>query len=572
MATTAQRRLAEQTALYTLAQQLNRATEARDALEAAVAQIAALVDMRTVWVFLRDDGGEFRLVARQELPPALNYPGPAWHGGCECQELCFGGKLQRGAQAVRCTRLRSAVGDKRSLAQHMSVPILTGDDLLGIINVAANEFTTFTPSQTQALAAVGQFVGTALARIKLHDQLNFRRVQEQRGLLQLSQDLLGAEALEPALHRLVRVGARLLGAEACAFVEADEERGHARLLASHGWTFVGAVTTPVLDAQNPHLWYLPERSADLPADALSDLPPLLRAQGFHGHLATSVTIGAVPVGTLLVNDRRGRRYDDDDAQLLDLLASLLAQTLERERLQKDALARERLEQELDLARDIQTSFLPQSDPELVGYRVGAFYQAARQVGGDFYDFIPLPEPQCVGLAIADVTDKGVPAALFMALSRTLLRATASDGRSPQQVMERTNRLLLADARSGLFVTAFYAVLDTGAHTLTYASGGHNYPLWYRAATSDVAQLEAQGLVLGVMPEPCFTEHQIALGPGDVLCFYTDGVTEAMDARRQMFDESRLAEVLRRSHHLPPAQIISRIAEAVTNFTAGAPPG
>ncbi|HEU5089658.1 MAG TPA: PP2C family protein-serine/threonine phosphatase, partial [Roseiflexaceae bacterium] len=268
------------------------------------------------------------------------------------------------------------------------------------------------------------------------------------------------------------------------------------------------------------------------------------------------------------------------------------------------------EQELDLARTIQASFLPDCCPALPGYRMVAYYRAARQVGGDFYDFIELGEQaqridetrprelaslasrsvelelwrsdeqdQCspeeaarrarYGVVIADVTDKGVPAALFMVLSRTLIRATAIDGRAPEQVLEKANRLILADAGSGLFVTCFYGVIDPKQHTFTFANGGHNYPLLYRVATGQVEQLHAPGIVLGIMPDARFTQASTGIEPGDVLCLYTDGVTEAMNPRRQLFGEERLIEVLRHTYHLAPEQIVSRILDAVHGFTAGA---
>jgi sigma-B regulation protein RsbU (phosphoserine phosphatase) len=172
--------------------------------------------------------------------------------------------------------------------------------------------------------------------------------------------------------------------------------------------------------------------------------------------------------------------------------------------------------------------------------------------------------------IADVTDKGVPAALFMALSRTLIRATASDGRAPAAVLEQANRLILSDARSGLFVTCFYGILDIASGSLLFADGGHNYPLHYRTATGMVEPLQAQGIVLGIVPDPRFEQHVATVEPGDVICFYTDGVTEAMNPRRQLFGEERLAEILRRSQHLAPEEIVDRIIDAVTSFTAGTP--
>jgi sigma-B regulation protein RsbU (phosphoserine phosphatase) len=247
-----------------------------------------------------------------------------------------------------------------------------------------------------------------------------------------------------------------------------------------------------------------------------------------------------------------------------------------------------------------------------GYQIEAYYRAARQVGGDFYDFIELPPPpgqpaappgppqpapaaseqprgavifrggtrlgapemrdlsadQRLGVVIADVTDKGVPAALFMALSRTLLRATAIDGRQPAEVLQRANRLILADSRAGLFVTTFYAVLETRSGLVTYANGGHNYPLLYETATGEVRPLRAQGIVLGIVPQPQFEQLSHIMAPGDVLLLYTDGVTEAMNPQRELFGDERLAAVLRGNHHRGPQEIINAVLAAVTAFAGG----
>ena len=625
--TDSQQRIAELTTLNQLAQTLNRALDLREALDSALAHVVELMSLRTGWLFLRDETGGFRLAARHDLPPALGYPGAPWAGDCSCQELCVAGKLNKAVNMVRCSRLKHAVGDKRALAQHASVPLRSDNDVLGILNVATTEYGRLTPPQLQLLSAVGAMLGTAITRARLHEQVKIRRVQEQATLLKLSQELLGAESLEPALQRLVRVGARLLDADACAFVEADERAGQATLLAAHGWHYLPNTGLPLaLDPSNPHRWYLPESASNLPAESLDELPPLLKAQRFQGHLAFTVEIAGAPIGMLMVNTHAPRHFLMDEAQLLALLGSQLAQTLERERLHQEALARQRLEQELDLAAEIQALFLPSCYPVVPGYSQASFYRAARQVGGDFYDFIELaPAPQVeatlqaarrgqphpaggpaltrrdmelefwrsgrgtprmapkqparesaavglsrLGLVIADVTDKGVPAAVFMAFSRTVIRTTASEGRLPAAVFERANRLILDDARSGLFVTCFYGILDATTHTFTYANAGHNYPLHYRRATDTVEQLQAQGIVLGIVPEPRFEQRSVTIEPGDVVCLYTDGVTEAMDPRRRLFDEERLMETLRRSHDLPPDQIIARIIEAVTSFAAGAP--
>ncbi len=597
-----QHRMHELATLNALARTLNRAVDLREALDGALAQILDLMGLASGWIFLRGEGGHYNLAARHNLPPAITYPGPAWERECDCQELCDSGKLDKAIHVVPCSRLRAAVGDKRGLAQHASVRLCSGDEVLGILNVATTQWGRVAPVELHLLSAAGHILGTAIARARLYEQAKVRRVQEQRALLTLSQDLLMSESLEPALQRLVRVGARLLEADACAFVEADEPGGRAVLRAAHGWHLPGEAPWPlILDPGSPHLWYLPERAVALPLEALSALPPLLAQQGFHGHMGLVIELSGAPVGTFMVNTRGPRQFLDDEAQLFGILANLLVQTLERERLHQEALAREKLEQELDLAREIQASFLPNCCPRVPGFQIEAYYRAARQVGGDFYDFIALPaahgqtlpvgDPprreftfrggrlaapempdlstaQRLGVVIADVTDKGVPAALFMALSRTLLRASAIDGRQPAEVLQRANRLILADSRAGLFVTTFYAVLEPRTGALSYANGGHNYPLLYEVATGQVRPLRAQGIVLGIVPDPRFEQIALTLHPGDVLLLYTDGITEAMNSKRELFGDDRLAAVLHANAHHGPQEIINAVLAAVNDFAGG----
>ncbi len=610
----AQQHITDLTTLNALAQTLNQALDLRSALDGALAHIIQLMGLRSGWIFLSSEASTFQLAARHDLPPAITYPGRVWEGDCACQDLCLEGKLDKAVNMVRCSRLRQAVGDKWGLAQHASVPLCSGDDTLGILNVATTEWGSFSPGALQLLSAAGSMLGTAIARAQLYEQVKVRRVQEQRALLRLSEELLGAEALEPALQRLVRVGARLLEADACAFVEADEVAGRAVLRAATGWTLPDACAWPLtLDNTTAHLWYLPEHAADLPDEAPSPLPALLKQQRFRGHLAIFVELAGVPIGTLMVNTHSSRQFLEDEAQLLALLANQLVQTLERERLHQEALAHQRLEQELSLARDIQEGFLPHACPNLPGYAIAVYYRAARQVGGDFYDFIELPldhpdfqvqtpvrsaawersavsqveitccveadtmpEPGAVpttpqmGIVIADVTDKGVPAALFMVLSRTLLRATAIDGRAPAAVLEQTNRLILADSPAGMFVTCFYAQLDPATGTLTFANGGHNYPLLYRVATHEIEPLRAKGIVLGIIPQPTFEQRSLTMEHGDVLLLYTDGVTEAMNAERELFGEERLVAILRTCHQHRPQDIIDAVLAELQAFVGGMP--
>ncbi len=563
-------------ALRALAATLNQTLDLRAALDAALRLILDLTGLEAGWIYLRGDGDQFTLAARANVPPALTYPGQVWQGDCACQDACRARQFSREPTLMACSRLRSAVGDKRGLSHHTSVELRDGAEVVGILNLATTQWARLTTADQQMFAAIGDLLGTAIARSRLHEEVSVRRAQERRALLSLSQELLVSDALEPALQRLARVGARLLEADACAFIEADETGGRAILRVCHGWALPTDSAWPlVLDDQHPHLWYLPERSAQLAADALMRLPPLLRQQGFQGHLAVPVKIGDLQIGLLMVNTAAQRLFLDSEAELLGLFASQLVQTLERERLHQEALARQRLERELDLASEIQSSFLPDRCPAAPGFQIEAFYRAARQVGGDFYDFIELPAEANTGaprfgIVIADVTDKGVPAALFMALARTLLRASAIDGRPPAAVLQRANRLILADSRAGLFVTCFYALFDPVSGRVSFANGGHNYPLLYRRAANQVVPLTAQGIVLGVIPDPHFTPGEITLDHGDILLFYTDGITEAMNAQRELFGDERLAATLRAASQRSPAEIISAVLNAVNAFAGDTP--
>ena len=230
---------------------------------------------------------------------------------------------------------------------------------------------------------------------------------------------------------------------------------------------------------------------------------------------------------------------------------------------------ERKKAELRSAHDIQMSFLPEHLPEVPGVDLAALALPAKEVGGDFYDAIPLPGNR-TALVIADVSGKGVPAALFMALSRTVMRANTLVPRSAREAVSEANALIAADAKSGMFVTLFYAVVDPAGKTLTYVNAGHNPPLLFRSGSDSPMPLKGTGIILGVMPEADYREETVALESGDLLVCYTDGVTEAINADEEQFGERRLIEVVMGCRGLSPGEIVDRILDAVTQFSGDEP--
>jgi serine phosphatase RsbU (regulator of sigma subunit)/ketosteroid isomerase-like protein len=208
-----------------------------------------------------------------------------------------------------------------------------------------------------------------------------------------------------------------------------------------------------------------------------------------------------------------------------------------EMLAQEIRERERIEQELRVARRIQQASLPKEVPTLEDWEITPHYQPAREVGGDFYDFLALPNRH-LGLVVGDATGKGVPAALVMAAARSMLRALAQSSDSPGEVLVRVNDVLCPDIPSGMFVTCFYGILDPESGRLSYANAGHNLPC-SRRHDGQADELRARGMPLGIMPRMDYEEKETTLETGVSTLFYSDGLVEAHDSRGEMFGFPRL---------------------------------
>ena len=210
----------------------------------------------------------------------------------------------------------------------------------------------------------------------------------------------------------------------------------------------------------------------------------------------------------------------------------------QQQLKQAEAERERVEQELEVARSIQQASLPKEVPSLEGWGISPFYQSAREVGGDFYDFHLLSEGR-LGVVVGDATGKGVPAALVMSTTCGMLQlaAQAQDSSSPGEVLERVNETLLARIPTNMFVTCFYAILDPESGSLTYANAGHDPP--YLQRRGEAEELRARGMPLGLMPGMVYEENEIVLDAGQSVLFYSDGLVEAHDPKGEMFGFPRL---------------------------------
>ncbi|MBN1428764.1 MAG: GAF domain-containing protein [Anaerolineae bacterium] len=276
------------------------------------------------------------------------------------------------------------------------------------------------------------------------------------------------------------------------------------------------------------------------------------------------------VGLLIVDDpHQGKPLEPRLFNILIGIAHQTATALDAAALQASQAERSQLEQELRVAHQIQASFIPDAPPQETGWQMTAIWRAARQVSGDFYDFIPLRE-ELWGLVIADVADKGVPAALFMAMCRTLMRAAAINRTSPAATLTRANELIFNDSRTDLFITMLYAVWDPLTNEVVYAGAGHNPMLLIRKKKREVIELQRGGIALGIIPRVGLKEHRITMAPGDTLVAYTDGLTEAMRVNYEEWGLDRLKSTLKKVSGQSAQQIIDAVLSEVDAFVGDAP--
>jgi serine phosphatase RsbU (regulator of sigma subunit)/anti-sigma regulatory factor (Ser/Thr protein kinase) len=318
---------------------------------------------------------------------------------------------------------------------------------------------------------------------------------------------------------------------------------------------------------DPLLAYFQSASEAVDIDALElDSPALRELKAAGVKLAVPLVSQGELIGVLNLGPRLSEQdYSSDDRRLLDKLAAQAAPALRVAQLVREqkaeAATRQRFEQELEVARLIQQNFLPRELPDLPGWQIAAYYRPAREVGGDFYDVIPLPDGR-VAFVVGDVTDKGVPAALVMSATRSVLRASAQRLIEPGVVLERVNEHLCPDMPEKMFVTCLYGVLDPGTGHLRFANAGHDLP--YVKTADGVVELRARGMPLGLMPGMDYEEKEATLEPGDSVLLHSDGVVEAHDPERDMFGFPRLKETMARG--VGGQELIDRVLGDLEAFT------
>lgn len=306
---------------------------------------------------------------------------------------------------------------------------------------------------------------------------------------------------------------------------------------------------------------------DMLHDPRVTYPKEAQAEGIRSGISLGLISKKRPIGTLHLYTAEQRHFDADQVQVLRSLANQAAVAIENAQLYQQSIEKRKLDRELRWAGRIQEQLLPERPPTVTGFDIAAQSIPCSEVGGDFYDFIRIKNDR-VAFVIADVAGKGVPAALLMASARAALRAHLESTTEPRQLMRRLNKNLCHDSRSGQFVSLFCGVLDPARRVVSYTNAGHNPPLVIRGGRAE--PLEKGGMVLGADLGEDYEQADVPLRRGDLLVFYTDGVTEALNPQGEIFGLKRLLHLLRRVGDAGADEIVKRIFAAVREFAAGAP--
>jgi len=466
----------------------------------------------------------------------------------------------------------------------LGAPMRAGDQAVGVIALAHRGRGRYGHEAQGMAATFASYAAVAIENARLYDAAQ-EQANASAGLLQVSQLVASPIGIEETLQGIMRIMPALLGVRSSAVYGWDSGRS----------CFVPRAEFGLPERAKAHVW-----NRDLCAGQFNLLEAAMKSRRRVVHvlrpdeapeswagLAPSRRIDrveaeaerlliAVPlliksdlVGALLVEEGDQPSRDRPRRSLMiQEIGQQIAMAMQADQLQREMVRREHLETEVELARQIQKTFIPQQLPQPEGWELAARWKTARQVGGDFYDVVELPGRR-LGLFVADVSDKGMPAALFMALTRTLFRAAVAEGSSPAEALRRMNELLIPDTRQGMFVTAVYGVLDLDSGDFTYANAGHNPPFWIHR-DCDAQELERTAIALGVIEGSEVKQRTVQLVRGESLLLFTDGVTEAFAPDGALFGETGLMEIIHSTQPGSAEALVRAVEEHLYAFMQGLP--
>jgi len=468
----------------------------------------------------------------------------------------------RGRESVVLYKLRSI----------LCIPIKTQHATLGVIYVDNRIMTgVFTQAELELLTTIASHAAQTIENIRLIQETR-HRLQSLKAIYEITADLTSTLDLDRVLTKCLDKVMTLISAQAASILMVEGEELVFQIALGEKAAEIKPFRIP--PGQGIAGWVVEHGQPVMVNDVHSDPRFYSYTDSKTGFvtqslLAAPLTINDRHIGVIEVFNKPSG-FSVSDLELLCTVAASAAIAIENARLYKAAVEKGRMERELQVAREVQLSLLPTQFPQPPGWDFAAHWQPAREVGGDYYDFLPFSD-QRIGMVIADVTDKGMPAALFMAFARSVVRASVYGTASPLEGLSHANRLICSDSSYGLFVTLFYGVLDLNANTISYVNCGHNPPLLFKPAAQQILQLTAAGLPLGIDADATYQQNIVSLEHGDILLMYTDGISEAIDVEEHQYGMDSIATVLNKNPQLNATQMIAALEDSVNSHCGLMPP-
>jgi sigma-B regulation protein RsbU (phosphoserine phosphatase) len=448
------------------------------------------------------------------------------------------------------------------------VPLLRRGKLLGV-TVAMNKLygKEFSSDDLKIFSSLADQVAIALDNSYLYRKAK-KETMEKEILLDVDRLISSSLNLDEVLELILDSLKRLVKYDAAAIFLIDKEKKEVGEIKTRGFDPAIEPDLRLKLGQGLVGWVAVNRQTVIVPDVEKDPRYIEARHETKSEIVAPIITDQRTTGVFNLESNRVNAYDYEDLNLLTAFASHCAVAIERARLHHEILIKKKLEEELLIARKIQESFLPPQDPLLTGFDISGINIPSEQVGGDYYDFIPIIENQ-IGIAIGDVSGKGIPAALIMASFRASLKAEIRNNYAIGTIFFKVNNLLYESIERENYVTAVYGVLDIKNKIFTFSNAGHNPPV-LRREKGTIEYLTEGGVALGILQNHDYKEMVLGLNPGDLILFYTDGVTEAKNESGEEFGTQRLEQILLENHNLKAKQLQDKIYQEIKEFTENKP--
>ena len=532
-----------------------------DLLQAASRQCRRLVGCERVRIWVARRGGR-RLVA-WDFPDEGG--APTEHRLLRGEGLA--GHVMRQEQTLRLSakdaRPADLTGEIEPFRSALVIPLLRRGEPFGAIECLDKQQGDFTDADFDRLEVAAESVALALDHALLSQEIE-RRALEKGVLLDITRALSAPLDLEEVIEAIFASLRQVVDYDAAAIYLVNRETRVLEMVSAAGYPDGTDEAFALQIGQGIIGWVAKHGEGLIVPDVTADRRYVAARHETRSEIATPLLLEGRTIGVFNLESDMEDAYHEGHLEMLSAFAAQAAVAIERARTAHERIEARRLEKELAIAREIQMSFLPGRAPELPGFDLAGASITHDEVGGDYYDFIPISETR-MGLAIADVSGKGIPAALLMAGFRMSLLAEIRNEFAIRAVMRKVNALLHESTERDKFVTAFYGVLDWKNSVIIFSNAGHNPPLLLRHE-GGVEELSDGGLAFGILPDSHYEERPMPLRPGDVLLMYTDGVSEAEDEMAEQFGVQRIEDVVRAHATESAADILEALVEAVRQWT------